>query len=195
MSKEKVTQVTKAFQLQRKVCAKHQSFNGLPNLEELIKNVFKDEIENKAVTIQDVRENISHHPQFTGLNPKSVLDKVRAQWRFRRSTTTEGQLVSLPADEESLHQCISRSLSQDNSSEIIPPAISGASVRGVFSEGDLEDIRLHFSDMIRKSLLIRKQNIKEALEKEWGNNLLKKVTLDTIFNRIKYERCVHRSSK
>ena len=50
--------------------------------------------------------------------------------------------------------------------------------------------------MIRKSLPIRKQNVKEALEKEqWGNNLLKKVTLDTIFNRIKYERRVHRSSK
>ena len=165
-------------------------------MEELIKNVFKDEIENKAVTIQDVREKILHHPQFSGLKPKSVLDKVRAQWRFRRSTTTEGQLVSLPADEGSLHQCISRSLSQDNSSEIIPPTISGASVRGVFSEGDLENIRMHFSDMIRKSVPIRKQNIKKALEKEpWGNNLLKKVTLDTIFNRIKYERRVHRSSK
>ena len=67
---------------------------------------------------------------------------------------------------------------------------------GVFSEGDLENIRMHFSDMIRKSVPIQKQNMKEALEKEpWGNNLLKKVTLDTIFNRIKYERRVHRSSK
>ena len=192
----KNNQVDKSLPASEKIVSKTSKFKWTTEMEELIKNVFKDEIENKAVTIQDVREKISHHPQFSGLKPKSVLDKVRAQWRFRRSTTTEGQLVSLPADEESLHQCISRSLSQDNSSEIIPRTISGASVRGVFSEGDLENIRMHFSDMIRKSVPIRKQNIKEALEKEpWGNNLLKKVTLDTIFNRIKYERRVHRSSK
>ena len=78
----------------------------------------------------------------------------------------------------------------------ITPCIFATVCPFITFQGDLEDIRLHFSDMIRKSLPIRKQNVKEAFEKEqWGNNLLKKVTLDTIFNRIKYERRVHRSSK
>ena len=43
---------------------------------------------------------------------------------------------------------------------------------------------------------ISKPQIKETLEKEdWGVEMLKKVSLDTVVNRLKYERCQSRASK
>ena len=53
--------------------------------EALIKTVFKDEIEHKAITLATVKTKISNHPQLREEDPKRVLDKVRAQWRFSKS--------------------------------------------------------------------------------------------------------------
>ncbi|KAL9976533.1 hypothetical protein ACROYT_G013847 [Oculina patagonica] len=50
--------------------------------------------------------------------------------------------------------------------------------------------------MIVKSAPIMKTRVKEILEKErWGMDVLKKASLDTVVNRIKYERRVHRNEK
>ena len=43
---------------------------------------------------------------------------------------------------------------------------------------------------------ISKPQIKKCLEKEdWGQEMLKKVSLDTVVNRIKYEKHLRRASK
>lgn len=164
-------------------------------MEALIKSVFKDEIEKEAVSIEDVRSKISNHPQLENEDPKRVLDKIRSQWRFRKppSMSTE-RPASPPSEVETLEQRIVRGLSDvgESSSDIIPPTL-GSSVRNVFSDGDLEKIRVKFADMIKKSFPIVKKTIKEALEKDaWGKQLIKKVSVDTIVNRIKYERRMHR---
>jgi len=53
-----------------------------------------------------------------------------------------------------------------------------------------------FSNMIEKSYPISKPRIKETLEKkDWGVEMFNKVSLDTIVNRLKYERCQNRDSK
>ena len=53
-----------------------------------------------------------------------------------------------------------------------------------------------FRNMIEKSYPISKPQIKMILEKEdWGVEMLKKVSLDTIANRLKYERRQNRASK
>jgi len=50
--------------------------------------------------------------------------------------------------------------------------------------------------MIEKSYPISKPRIKETLEKkDWGVEMFNKVSLDTIVNRLKYERCQNRDSK
>ena len=50
--------------------------------------------------------------------------------------------------------------------------------------------------MIVKSAAIQKVKIKEVLEKEsWGRDILKEVSVDTVMNRIKYERRVHERVK
>ena len=163
-------------------------------MEALIKSVFNDEIEKEAVSVEDVRFKISNHPQLENEDPKGVLEKM-SQWRFRKlpSMSTE-RPASPPSEVETLEQRIVRGLSDvgESSSDIIPPTL-GSSVRNVFSDGDLEKIRVKFADMIKKSFPIVKKTIKEALEKDaWGKQLIKKVSVDMIVNRIKYERRIHR---
>ena len=111
-------------------------------MEALIKSVFNDEIEKKAVSVEDVRSKISNHPQLENEDPKRVLDKIRSQWRFRKlpSMFTE-RPASPPSEVETLEQRIVRGLADvgESSSDIIPPTL-GSSVTNVFSDGDLEKI-------------------------------------------------------
>ena len=50
--------------------------------------------------------------------------------------------------------------------------------------------------MIMRSVPISKPKVKEFIEKErWGLEMITKVPLDTIVNRIKYERRIYRGSR
>ena len=137
------------------------------------------------------------HPQLKDQDPKRVLDKIRAQWRFRKLPCPDvTSLPELPSEEETLQERVQRGLEVENEtlSEIIPPTLT-SSERGALSEFDLASLRTMFNDMVRKSFPIVKQRIKETLEKDpWGKDILKKVPLDTIVNRTKYERRVSTGS-
>lgn len=164
--------------------------------EALIKTVFKNEIEHEAITLETVKTKISDHPQLREEDPKRVLDKVRAQWRFTKSSPPEPQ--RLPSEVETLEQRVERAFQADSetSSEIIPPTSVSSSVRNVFTAAELESMQQLFINMIQKSFPISKSRIKETLEKEdWGVEMLKKVSLDTVVNRLKYERRQSRASK
>lgn len=66
-------------------------------------------------------------------------------------------------------------------------------MKNVFVSNDLEIIRNTFKDMILMSTPIFKTRVKEILEKEsWGRRILEKVSVETVVNRIKYERRMHR---
>lgn len=67
-------------------------------------------------------------------------------------------------------------------------------IRNVFSPSELDALRVAFNDMISKSCCISKLKIKDILQKkDWGKAILKKMALDTVVNRIKYERRISRS--
>ena len=159
--------------------------------EKMLKTLFKEEIEKKKISIVTVKSKISGNPLLGNESPKRVYDKVRAQWRYGKPGSPEH--VELPSVEETLQQRIERSLgNEDNSSDIIPPT-ERSSVRNVFGETDLDNIRSLFSDMICNSMPISKVTIKRMLEKEdWGRVFLSKVSLDTVVNRVKYERRLKR---
>ena len=164
--------------------------------EALIKAVFKNEIEHEAITLATVKAKISDHPQLREEDPKRVLDKVRAQWRFSKSSSPEPQC--LPSDEETLEQRVERTLQAEGetSSDIIPPTSVSSSVRNIFTATELDRMQKLFQHMIKQSYPISKPKIKMTLEKEdWGVEMLKKVSLDTIVNRLKYERRQNRASK
>ena len=85
----------------------------------------------------------------------------------------------------------------ETTSVIIQPTVSGSSsMRKVFSAKEPERMKELFVEIIQKSSPVSKVRIKESLEKiDWGVELLKKVSLDTVINRIKYERRLRRASK
>lgn len=142
-----------------------------------------------------MKTKISDHPKLREEDPKRVLDKVRAQWRFSKSPP---EPQCLPSEVETLEQRVERAFQAESetASEIIPPTSVSSSVRNVFTATELDRLQKLFRNMIEKSYPISKPQIKMILEKEdWGVEMLKKVSLDTIVNRLKYERRQNRASK
>lgn len=120
-----------------------------PGKENLVRALFQKEIGQRSVSIETVRSKISNHPDLQTENPKRVLDKVRALWRYE--TDTPAEPLDLPSEQETLEQRVQRSLEdQDNTSEIIPPTVT-KSMKNVFVSNDLEIIRNTFKDMILTS--------------------------------------------
>ena len=161
--------------------------------EAVLRTVFQEEINQKEVTMEAVRSKISNHAELKDEDPKRVLDKVRSQWRYAKQSSTE--IVSPPSEQETLQQRVQRSLEEDANSDIIPPTVT-SSVKNMFSSSDKENIQEVFRDMIEKNAPICKTRIKELLQKEsWGRSILKKASLDTVLNRVKYERRLYKNSK
>ena len=162
--------------------------------ESLVKTLFGEAIENKVITLEVVKEKISNHPELKDDNPKKVLDKVSSLWRYKKPQIDEPAV--LPTEEESAQQRIERLVDGvETSSDMIPPTMSSG-VRNVLSGSELDNIGAVFKDMIVHSAPISKPQVKSILEgKDWGKDLLKRLTLDTIVNRIKYERRLKRGSK
>ena len=100
--------------------------------ESLVKALFGEEIENKVITLEVVKEKISNHPELKGDGLKKVLDKVRSLWRYKKPQTDEPAV--LPTEEESAQQRTERWMDGvDTSSHMIPPNFSSA-VRNVLSD-------------------------------------------------------------
>lgn len=165
-----------------------------PGKETLVRDVFEKEIAQKSVSLEIVKSKISKLPELQNESPKRVLDKVRSQWRYEKNTAAEPS--DLPSEQESVEQRVQRILDdKENSSDVIPPTVT-SSMKNFFTSAELEKVRYTFKEMIAKAAPISKPRIKEMLQKEsWGRDMLEKVSVDTIVNRIKYERRVHRSLK
>ena len=163
--------------------------------EMIIRDLFKEEIKTKSVTIATVREKIADNMQLKDEDAKKVLDKVRGMWRY--SSSTQSEPVSLPDEQETLEQRVERSLDVErNPWEISTTTTEASGVRSLFSSSDLDMLRAMFKVMITTSVPISRPKVKEILEKEdGGKGLLQKASLDTIINRVKYERRVLRASK
>ena len=103
--------------------------------ESLVKAFFGEEIKNKVITLEVVKEKISNHPELKGDGPKKVLDKVRSLWKYKKPQTDEPEV--LPTEEESAQQRIERLVDGvETSSDMIPPTFSSG-VRNVLSDDRL----------------------------------------------------------
>lgn len=174
--------------------SKKSKVSWSPTKVTLVQAVFEAEIAQQSVSLETVKSKISSLPELQNVSPKRVLDKVRSQWRYEKEITTEP--LDLPSEQETVEQRVQRILDDpDNISDVIPPTVT-SSMKNVFTSTELEKVRNTFKEMIVKSAPISKPRIKETLEKEsWGKDMLEKVSVETIVNRIKYERRVHRSLK
>ena len=148
--------------------------------------------ETTLLSLGTMRSKISDNPVLKNKDPKHVLDKVRSQWCYKK----EMQPLDLPSE----HQRVKRMLVEpdhiidhENDSDIAPSTSVKSGLKNMLTSTDLERVTFALKDIIVKSAAIQKIRIKEVLEKEsWGGNIPKKVSVDTVMNRIKYERRVHR---
>ena len=77
-------------------------------------------------------------------------------------------------------------IDHENDSDIAPSTSVKSGLKNMLTSTDLERVTFAFKDIIVKSAAIQKIRIKEVLEKEsWGGNIPKKVSVDTVMNRIK----------
>ncbi|CAH3188945.1 unnamed protein product, partial [Porites evermanni] len=163
--------------------------------EMVIRDLFEEEIKSKSVTMATVREKIADNMELKDEDPKKILDKVRGTWRY--SSSTQSEPVNLPDEQETLEQRVERSLDvQNNPWDIATTTTEASGVRNLFSTSDLDILRAMFKVMITTSIPISRPKVKEILENEnGGKGLMQKASLDTIINRVKYERRVFRASK
>ena len=175
-------------------CSKNSKLLWPAAKELLVQTIFQDEIMEKSITLEIVRSKVLNHPDLKNEDPKRVLDKVRSLWRYEKQSPEVTEPLSLPS--ETLSEKVQRTMQDEESaSEIIPPTIT-SSTKNIFSSTELEKLRTTFKEMIVTSVPITKTSVNASLQKEsWGRDVLKKNNLDSVINRIKYERRVYRGKK
>ena len=159
---------------------------------EAIRGLFQEEISQKSVTMQEVREKIKDHPTLHDQDAKKVCDRVRSEWRgIQNGNKPESDSATeLPGEEETLSDKMSRFLS--SSAELVPPLNSIYMSQNIFCRNDKETLFQLFGGVIRSGI-ISKPVVKDTLEnEEAGRQILHKFTVEQIVNRIKYERQLNR---
>lgn len=167
---------------------------------EALRSLFKEEIAHKLISIGCVRSKIQEHHLLGGEEPKRVYDHVRAEWRYSAPDTG----AELPKAEETLVERVQRVMApeasilqeDDNSSvDIIPPTVESVN-QSLFSSTNVETLHQLSGNMIYKNSPISKVHLEQQLAGDSrGEELLQKLTLSQIVNRVKYERRMDRISK
>jgi len=165
-----------------------------------LKEFFADDIRNKSITLEAVRDKISEHPTLQHLEAKRVCDRVRSEWRFKdpkhdeREDKSSNPSCKPPEQTENLSEKMSRFFersahkSTSSSSDVVLPSNPSYLSRNIFS-GEKRKFRLNVCGVMVRGGVISKPYIKELLEKEnEGKELLCKFTINQLVNRLKYER-------
>ena len=169
-----------------------------------LKDVFCKEIENKSVTMAEVRYRIQGHPVLRRLDPKKVYDKVRNKWRFSDKTSFQPlntdddkpsdklpkESAELPKESDSLADKMSCFFSNEESSvSMVPPSNSSYVSRNIFSDDHRKYLLKVCGGMV-KSGVISQTLVKDMLGKEEEGKLamLREFALKQIISHLKYER-------
>lgn len=107
-----------------------------------LKDVFCKEIENKSVTMAELRDKIQGDPALRCLDPKKVYDKVRSELRFSNKTNFQPSDIDddktsaeLPKESDSLADKMSCYFSNEESSvSMLPPSNSSYVSRSIFRD-------------------------------------------------------------
>ena len=161
-----------------------------------LKDVFCTEIENKSITLAEVREKIQEHPVLRRLDPRKVYDKIRSEWRFNDKSNSQPSDIDddkpsaeqppespeLPKESDSLADKMSRFFSNEESSvSMVPPSNSSYVSRNIFSD-DRRKYLLKVCGGMVKSGVISQTAVKDMLD------MLREFKLKQIISPLKYER-------
>ena len=113
-----------------------------------MKDLFSEEIKEKCITMEVVRNKIRDHPTLKQMNDKRVLDKIRSEWQNsdladeEAAGTCSMPTTGLPVQTETLSDKMGRffkACDENNtcsSSEVVGPSNSSYISRCIFSDGD-----------------------------------------------------------
>ena len=155
---------------------------------EEIRDLFKDEIKQKKVSMECVKEKIRDSEILDCVDSKRVYDRVRAEWR--NPATEVEEAVSLPPEKENLTDRVNRLFSDDMpaSSDIVPPTTLSHATKALFSEEQVRTLLRLCDDMVRNSPISRNEILNSLSDDIRGKEILATLSLSQVVNRIKYER-------
>ena len=99
-----------------------------PQQIEAIRELFQQEISQKSVTMQEVRDKIKDHPTLHDQDANKVCDRVCSEWRGIQNGNkpVTDSAAELLGDEETL------------SDKLVPPLNSSYMSQNIFSRNDKE---------------------------------------------------------
>ena len=154
-------------------------------------DVFAEEISAQQINITSVKEKIQSHPILSKEDPKRVLDKIRAKWRYNTAQTVGNisEVASLPTEKESVATRVDKLFQKTSSppSDIVPPTDTTERLKGLFNEEQAKPLRNLFQDMINNGAPISRPVIATRL----AHNL----TANQVVSRLKYERKLRQCHK
>ena len=174
-----------------------------PWKEESVKalcDVFAEEISAQQITITSVREKIQSHPILSKEDPKRVLDRIRAEWRYNTAQTVSniGEVAALPTEKESVATRVDRLFQETSSlsSDIVACTDTTERSKGLFNEEQAKSLKNMFHDMINNGAPISRPVIATRLaQQDLGKTLFKNFTANQVVSRLKYERRLRQCHK
>ena len=93
---------------------------------EAMGELFREEIDQKSVTMGIVREKITDNVILCNHDPKKICDRVRSEWRHKseKSHLETASAVDPPDEEETFLDKMSHYMSGSSFSEFVPPSNS-----------------------------------------------------------------------
>ena len=164
--------------------------------------LFRDEVMERSVNLQTVKEKIAKSSVLCKENARRVYDRIRYEWRTigKGDTCT----VTLPEVGDNLADRVSRMYETDcvatenkveedlnnniACSDIIPPTSFTSKCHSIFTEDNVMTL-VHLCHDMTQTAPISKVKIEERLKSDkLGKELLRKMTMSQLVNRLKHER-------
>ena len=153
-----------------------------------IHNLFEEEIQQKKVSMDCVKERIKYSKILQSEDSRRVYDRIRAEWR--NPATKIDVTATLPVEKEELSDRVNRLFREDTSTscDIMPPTRLSTTTKALFSEEQVQILHRLFQDMMQNSPISRKVILERLSSDVQGKKMLKTLSLPQLVNRIKYER-------
>ena len=163
-----------------------------------VQQVFQEEIKNKTITLAMVRDRVEENEDLHGMSPRRIYDRLRRD--LKKTADVLDATCQLPKACESLQDKLLRMCSSSasvsgkqetttcddgSSASIVPPSERNSN----FTNLQLETVHKIFGDMITKGKKVSKVEIQNRCdENRDAKQLLDKISIVQLLNRIKYER-------
>ncbi|CAB4032290.1 Neurofilament medium polypeptide [Paramuricea clavata] len=174
-------------------CATNQKGEWNDSDFEKVRTIFGKDIAAKTITMERVREGIESNEELYGMSPRRIYDKIRKT--INKESASLQNIPELPQTCESLEDKLQRfeecseTVDEELSTSIIQPSERNSN----FTNEEMNSLQKMFKDMITEDKKICRIEIEKRLStNKEGENILKKLSVQKVVNRVKYERRKHR---